>query len=141
MSAHRQVEAAGRKRQLLGITLLEADRESALSRLAARLGEHRRREIDAGDAMPAPGKFQAQEAGAAADIERVEPIPTWHHEGEDTIPGSALGRRRDAVAEALIEPGRAPVPMRGDLPLDGIARGGGHQPSPAISASASTCSA
>src|SRR5216683_4119252 len=49
MAADREVEAARRERQLLGVGLLETNRGIVLRRLAPRLGEHRRREIDAGD--------------------------------------------------------------------------------------------
>ena len=72
MTADREVEARRRERQLLGIALFEAHREPALGRLALGARDHRRGEIDAGDAMPAGGQFKAQKPSAAAEVERVE---------------------------------------------------------------------
>src|SRR4029077_4359606 len=63
MAADDQVEAAGRERKLLGITLFEADRDVALHRLAPRLGQHRGCEVDAGDTMTATRELEAEEAG------------------------------------------------------------------------------
>src|SRR3954451_899756 len=95
--------------------------------------------------MPARRQFEAQEAGAAADIERTEPkscaAGSADRQIHDPVPSGALVRRRDAVAEIGVEMRRAPVPMRSDLLLDRIGlHRGRHYLSPATSASASTCS-
>src|SRR5262249_45926347 len=94
------------------------NRRAALGRLATSLGDHRRREIDAGDAMTARGELEREEPRAAADIERVELGAGGNHEIEDAIPGDALAWCADAVAEVCVEPGRPPVPVRRDLLLD-----------------------
>jgi hypothetical protein len=64
MTADDQVEAARRERQLLGVGLLEPNRDSACRRFSPRLGEHRGREVDAGNLMTAGRKLEAEEAGA-----------------------------------------------------------------------------
>src|SRR5262249_59072526 len=69
MAADHEVEGRGREREVLGVAFLESDRDCAPGRLAPRLGYHRGREVDAGHAVPAPEELEAQEAGAAADVE------------------------------------------------------------------------
>jgi hypothetical protein len=121
--------------------LLEADGEPRLLRLAARRVEHRRRQIDPGHPMTARRQFEAQKAGAAADIERLQPAMPAVHQSHDPVPGGTLGGGGDAVAEILVEMRRAPIPMGGDLLLDRIGmRRRRHHLSPVTSASASTCS-
>ena len=117
MPADREIEAAGRKRQLFGVGLLEMDVEALHRRLAARLGQHRRREIDAGDAMPAGRQFEAEKTGAAAGVEHGERRARRDHQIEDAVPRGALGRAGDAVAEILVEARRAAIPMGRDLLL------------------------
>src|SRR5262249_56864854 len=116
--AEDETEAGRRDRQLRGAGLSEADRSLARRRLAPRPGEHRRSEIDAGHPMTARGEFQAEKAGAAAGIKRIECTAPAEDEIEDAVPGGALGRGADAVTEAFIKTGRPPTPMRGDVLLD-----------------------
>jgi hypothetical protein len=52
--------------------VLEADRDPLLRRFAARLREHRAREVHAGHTVPALRELERQEAGAAADVQGVE---------------------------------------------------------------------
>src|ERR1700751_3154659 len=99
---------------------------SSRGRLATPLREHGRREVDRGDAVTARGKLEREEAGAAADIERVERASCREHEIEDAIPGGALGGRADAVAEVLVELRRSPLPVGGDLLLDLVVWFGAH---------------
>src|SRR6266436_5711988 len=75
VAADREVEAVGRERQLLGVGLLEADREILLRRLAPRFGQHRGGDIDADDPMTASRQLKAQETGAATGVERIERVP------------------------------------------------------------------
>src|SRR5262249_35839601 len=89
-------------------------------RLAPRFGDHRGREVDAGHLVPSPDELEAQEAGAAADVERVERTTAGEDEVQDAIPGGAFGGRADAVTEVLVESRSAAVPVRRDLLLDGI---------------------
>src|SRR6266496_3416422 len=98
MTADGEVKAAGRERELLGVGFLEADRDATLRRLAPRLGDHRGREVDAGDVMAAGRELEGEEAGAAAGIERLERTSAPEDEVEDAVPGGALGGRADAVA-------------------------------------------
>src|SRR5262249_6107357 len=121
-----EVEPGRGERQLLGVGLLEADGDAALGGLATGLGDHRRREVDAGDAM-APGlELEGQEAGAAPGVERVEGAPSGEDEIEDAVPRRALAGRLDAVAKVLVEVRRPPAPMGGDLALDRVSRTGRH---------------
>jgi hypothetical protein len=138
--ADREVEAAGGERQVLGVGLLEADREACCRRFAAGFGEHRRGKIDARHAVSAHRQFEAEEAGAAAGVERVERPPGRRHQIEDAVPRGALGWAADAVAKILVEMRRPPVPMGGNLLFHWIARKRAHF-SPTTSAKASTCSA
>ena len=93
---------------------------AALRRLAPRLGDHRGREVHAGDAM-APGRqLEAEKPGAAAGIERVQVAAPREDEIEDAVPGSALRGRADAVAEVLVEVRCPPIPVGGDLLLDRV---------------------
>ena len=101
-----------------------------LRRLAPRLGEHRRGEVDPGDPMTAGRELEAQKAGAAAGVERVERTAPREHEIEDAIPGGALGGRADAVAKAVVEPRRPPAPMGGDLLFDEISLARTHTTAP-----------
>ena len=103
MAADGEVKAAGRERELLGVGLLEANGDPTLRRLAPRLGEHGRREVDAGDAMTAGRELEGEETGAAAGVERVERAAPPEDEIEDAVPGGALGRGADTVAEILVE--------------------------------------
>src|SRR3989442_14567848 len=66
MAADDEVKAAGRERELLGVGLLKPDRVAAFRRLAPRLGEHRGREVDAGNVMTAGRELEGEEAGAGA---------------------------------------------------------------------------
>src|SRR5262245_20120682 len=117
MATDDQVEAAGRERKLLGGGLFEPPRAGALGRLAAGLGDHGRREVDAGDPMTAAGELEREKAGAAADVERID-LPTGRKdEIEDAIPRRALARRLDAVSEFCVESRRPPVPVRRHLLL------------------------
>ena len=120
MAADDEVEAAGRKRELLGVGRLEPDRHAARRRLAPRLGDHRGREVHTGDAMPAGRQLEAEKAGAAAGIERVERAPPREDEIEDAVPGCALRGRANAVAEVLVEVRCPPIPVGGDLLLDRV---------------------
>ena len=127
---------------MLGIGLLETHRQRLRRRLTARLGQHRRREVDAGDAVTAARQFEAQKPGAAAGIERVERAAAADHQIEDAVPGGALGIGADAVAEIGIEPGGPPAPMGRDLLLNLIGLRHAHVPhfSPVSSARASSVS-
>ena len=118
MARHDQIEAADGERQLLRVALFEPHREALRGRLFARLGEHLRREIDAGHAVAAARQFEAQKPGAATDIERIEACTPAEHNIEDAVPGGALGGGANAVPEIGVEPGRPPVPMRRDLLFD-----------------------
>ena len=111
---------AGANGNLLGVALLEADREAALGCLALGPRDHRWGEIDAGHAMPARGELEAEKPGAAAEIERVERAVRRQHQAENAVPRGALGRGADAVAEILVEMRRPPVPMGGDLLFDRV---------------------
>src|SRR5256885_14797146 len=106
MATDDQIEAGRRERKLLGVGLLEPDRDGAGGRFAPGFGDHRGREIDAGDEMAARRELEDEKAGAAADVERVELAAGGNHEVEDAIPRGALGRRADAVAEICVESGR-----------------------------------
>src|SRR5262249_59538318 len=120
VAADDQIEAAGAERELLGVALLEAHRDLALGGLAAGLGDHRGREVDAGHAMAARRELEGEKAGAAADVERVELSARGDDEVEDAIPRGALALCANAVAEVCIEPGRPPVPVGRDLLLDDV---------------------
>ena len=124
MAADHEVEASGRERELLGVAFLEADRDRSRGRLAPRFGDHRGREVDAGHAVSAPDELEAQEAGAAPDVERLERPTAGEHQIEDTVPGGTLGGRADAVAEVLVESRGPAVPVRRDLLLDDVGHGG-----------------
>src|SRR5262245_15421349 len=117
MARHDEIETRIGKPQRLGVALFESYRMPLRRRLLPRLGEHLRREIDAGHAVPARRQFEAQEPGAAADIERIEGAASADYQIEDAVPGGALGLGADAVPEIIVEPGGAPVPMRRDLLL------------------------
>src|SRR5215831_17726122 len=130
MTADGEVEAACCERKLLGVGLLEPDGRTALRRLAPCCGEHRRGEVDRRDAMAATGKFKREESGAATRIERVEDAAGREDEIEDAVPGGALGRRADAMAEVFVEVRRSPLPVSGDLLLDDVMLIGGHGHSP-----------
>ena len=123
VAADHEVKGRGREAKLLGVALLEADRGGTHRCLAPRLGDHRGREVDAGHAMAARQELEAEEPGAAADVERLQRPPAGEHEVEDTVPGGALGRRADAVAEIVVEARGAPVPVRRNLLLDHVGHG------------------
>ena len=146
-----QVEARRREWQVLGIGLLESDRSTGACRFLLRQGQHRRREIDAGDAVTARRQFQRQKPGAAADIERLKAVAAAYRQREHAVPRRALFVAADAMAEIRVEIGRPPAPMRGDILLDDIGRRHGDLLlsarffsagyfNPTTSASASTCS-
>ena len=118
--ADHQIETPGREWELLGIRSLEAHRKTALGSLLLSSRNHRRGEIDTGDAMPADGKFEAQKPGAATGVERVECSPRRQCETEDPIPCRMFGGGADAVPEILVEMRRTPVPMSRDLLFDRI---------------------
>jgi hypothetical protein len=67
-------------------------------------------------------EFEAQKAGATADVERIE-RDARQDQIEDTVPSAALGRGPDTMAEILVEMGSASVPMSGDLSFDRIGLG------------------
>src|SRR4029077_5864022 len=105
---------------MLGIGFLEADRDGALHCLSPRLGEHRRRKVDAGDPMTATRKFEAEEPRTAAGVECVERPAAREDEIKYAVPRGTLGRSPDAVAKAIVETGCPPAPMSRDLLLDEI---------------------
>ena len=72
--------------------------------------------------MAARCQIEREEPGAAADVERVESSVDAKDAVEDPVPGRALGRLADAVAEVLVEVRCAPISVRGDLLLDGVVR-------------------
>ena len=71
-------------------------------------------------------EFEAQKAGAAADVERLERTGGREDQIENTVLGSALGRGADAMAEILVEVRRPSVPMSGDLLFDRVGLGRDH---------------
>ena len=101
---------------MLGVSFLEADRNGALSRLASRLGEHRRREVNTSDPMTAARQFEAQEPRAAAGVERIERTSPLEGQIEDAVPGGALGGVRMLSPKPSSNPARRPR-MRRDLLL------------------------
>src|SRR5215469_4859377 len=115
MTADDEIEGAGRERQLLRIARLEAYRDAALHCFAPRLSKHSRRKVDPRDPMAASHELEAEEPGAATDIEDIERAPLRHREVEDTVPGGALSRGADAMSEILVEMRRPTIPVRGDL--------------------------
>ena len=115
MPADYQIETPGCEWELLGVRLLEAHRKTTLGSLLLGSCNHRRCEIDTGDAVPAGGKFEAQKPGAATGVERVESSPRRQCETEDPIPCRMFGGGADAVPEILVEMRRTPVPMSRDL--------------------------
>ncbi len=124
MPADDEVEAGRRERKLLGVGLLEPDRDRARCGLAARFRDHGGREVDTGDVMTPGRELEGEKPGAAADVERVEGAAAGEHEIEDAIPRSPLGGRADAVAEVLVEARGAPIPVGGDLLLDDVSQAG-----------------
>ena len=120
VAADHQIETPGCEWELLGVRLLEAHGKAALGSFLFSSCNHRRREIDTGDAMPAGGKFEAQKPGAATGVERVESPPRRQCETEDPVPCRMFGGGADAVPEILIEMRRTPVPMSRDLLFDRI---------------------
>src|SRR5213594_3785590 len=124
MPADDEVEAAGRERKLLGVGLLEPDRDRARCGLAARFRDHGRREVDTGDMMTPGRELEGEKPCAAPDVERVEGAAAGEHEIEDAIPRSALGGRADAVAEVLVEARGPPIPVGGHLSLDDVSQAG-----------------
>ena len=80
--------------------------------------------------MTATRELEAEEARAAAGIERIECGPPRHDKIEYPIPGAAFGLGADAVPEILVEMGGAPAPMRRHLLLDRINLTGSHIVSP-----------
>src|SRR2546425_3167395 len=120
MTADDEVKTAGRERELLGVSLLQPDRDPAFRRLAPRLGEHRGREVNAGDVMAAGRELEREEPGAATGVKRVKRASAREDKSEDAVPGSALGGGADAVSEVLVEVGRPPIPMSGDLLLGDV---------------------
>jgi hypothetical protein len=75
----------------------------------------------------APGRqLEAEKAGAAAGIERIEVAAPREDEIEDAVLGSALRGSADAVAEVLVEVRCPPIPVGGDLLLDRVCLAGDH---------------
>ncbi len=70
--------------------------------------------------MSARRQLQAQKSGAAAEVERIERTSIRQNQAENAVPGGALGRGADAVAEILVEMRRPPVPMGGHLLFDPV---------------------
>ena len=70
--------------------------------------------------MTAGRQLEGEKPRAAAGVERVDAGAGGKDKIEDAIPGRALGRRADAVAEVLVEVRRPPIPVGGDLPLDHV---------------------
>jgi hypothetical protein len=58
--------------------------------------------------------------GTAPDVERFERVGGRWGQIWDTVPGGALGRGADAMAEILVEMRRPSVPMSGDLLFDRV---------------------
>ena len=102
---------------------IETPRSAALRRASASIAGG---EVDAGDTMAAARELETEKAGAAAGIERVERVPAAEDKIENAVPGGALGRGADAVAEILVEMRRASSPMGGDLLLDRVGLNRGH---------------
>src|SRR5215467_268924 len=89
--------------------LLEANGQAARRGLASGLLDHRGREVDTDDLVPASGKLQGQEARAAADVERIEAGAALEDEIQDAVPGRALAGSPDAVAEVVVEARRPAI--------------------------------
>src|SRR5205823_13544475 len=85
VAADHEIEAPAREPELLGVALVEPDRGRARRRLAPRLGDHRGPEVDAGHAMPAREELEAEEPGAAADVERGERTAAGEHAVQDAV--------------------------------------------------------
>jgi len=124
VSADNEAEAAGLERKLFGVGRYEMNGQPV--RLVPRLDQHGRREIDAGDMMPTRREFHGEEAGSAAGVERMEHASSAEEEIENAVPGGALRRRANTVAEVLIEVSRSAVPVGRDPALDVISSFGGH---------------
>src|SRR5262245_31182351 len=72
---------------------------------------------------PGSGTSSLVSTTVVAPLQPVEPAGVAAEDQvEDPVPGRALGRRADAVAEILVEVRCAPIPVRGDLLLDGVVR-------------------
>ena len=76
--------------------------------------------------MPAGRQLEAEEAGATAGVECVEPGSAREDQIEDAVPGGALSGGADAVAEVLVEVRCPPIPMGRDLLLDDVRSAGRH---------------
>ena len=68
--------------------------------------------------MTAGRQLEAEETGATAGVERVEPGSAREDKIEDAVPGGTLSGCVDAVAEVLVKVRCAAIPMGGDLLLD-----------------------
>jgi len=119
-----EAEAAGLEGKLLRIRFYEADGQSP--HLAPCLGQHGGREVDPCYAIPTCRELQSEEASSTARVERMQRPSPSEDEIENAIPGGALGRRANTVAEVLIEVGCPAVPMGRDPLLAVVSSFGGH---------------
>src|SRR5215470_11236215 len=115
-----QIKAAGREGKLLGVGLLEPDRNVPQRRLAQCLSEHCDGEVNAGNTMTTSRELKGEEPCTTADVEHVERAPCRENKLKDALPGGPLGGSADTVAKVLIEVRRAPIPMGRHLSLDDI---------------------
>ena len=76
--------------------------------------------------MPTRRELQSEEASSTARVERMQRPSPSEDEIENAIPGGALGRRANTVAEVLIEVGCPAVPMGRDPLLAVVSSFGGH---------------
>src|SRR5215813_14119939 len=126
MPTDNEAKGADLERELLGVGLRKPDRNTERHCLAPRLGQHRGREVDTRDLMTARGKLETEKAGTAARIERLEHASPSEDKIKGAVPSGALGRRADAVAEALIEVRCPPIPMGRDPLLDDVSSADRH---------------
>jgi len=119
-----EAKAAGLERKLLGIGFYEPDGQPA--GLTPRFSQHGAREVHPYDVMPTRRELHSEEASSAAGVERMEHPSSSEEEIENAVPGGALPRRANTVAEVLIEVGRSAGPMSRNPLLDVVSSFGGH---------------
>ena len=98
---------------------IETPRSSALRRASAIIAGAKSTPVTR---CPRAASSKVEKAGAAAGVERVERGPAAARRGRGCGPRRRARRRADAVAEILVEGRRPPVPVGGDLLLDGGSR-------------------